>query len=321
MSYTETITEQDVIRLARDIEAIYQDIKNAAQNWRECKRSGSKTIDEILGLLSTMNGREVLTGDVMPPNVRDTVKEARRYAAAVMREIDESPAEFCATLRVPKVHISKGNAKMGTIPSFSTLPGVWATTKAGKKVCGIAGTCAGVCDNCEKDCYAVRILRMQRPDTVAAWADNTRMARSKKGRAAIVREVTNYCHKRKCKAFRIHVSGEFENENELFMWFAIAQACPDTTFYAYTKRGNLMQYERPKNLSIVFSEWGKSRDAFKAPENAPRFVFDDGTDETVAALPHCPAVTSKGRKTGTTCDACGLCARLGDGERVAVYKH
>lgn len=285
--------------------------------FNSCRKSAGKCKAAIYEWLSILKSAEHLYGDALTKEDRAAIHNARATASQALRDIMAVKAHFNGKTASPRVHISKGNAKLGSLPSFSTLPGVWVKGKDGTRICNVMGTCHGVCRDCVKDCYAVRSLRIQRPATVRAWAENTTLARSEAGRAAIYKAVKDWCTSKKPPAFRIHMAGEFESRAGVELWADIAASSPNTTFYAYTKRREYLEVPRPSNFSLVFSEWGGNAEDV----DAPRFAYDDGHNGAIAALPHCPAVDKNGKRTGTTCDACGLCAALQDGERVAVYKH
>ena len=79
------------------------------------------------------------------------------------------------------LHVSRGNAKTGNIPSVSTLPGAGIPRKAdGTPVVNESGTCAGCCSACERECYALRSVRRYR-GTARAWGENTAFIRRSAG--------------------------------------------------------------------------------------------------------------------------------------------
>lgn len=160
------------------------------------------------------------------------------------------------------VHISAGNVKTGAVPSYSTLPGDgFHYFSDGRAAVDVTGTCAGVCDACAGHCYAMRSLRYR--TAARAWAENTFIQRDNP--AAVFHAVTRFCNRGNVPYFRVHVSGEFETisratgyADTFALWIAIANACPNTTFYAYTKRGDLIdEYAAimPSNFVVQFSEW------------------------------------------------------------------
>ena len=173
-----------------------------------------------------------------------------------------------------KLHISKGNAKIGKgIYSFSTLPGNaehMLTLRDGTLLTDVPGTCSRFCDGCAKDgaCYAWRDAKLHSNATIPAWGDNTILLRSgrlwdeletfltlKNAKAikllrswklpetddlnainASAGEALRQAHELAAvKTFRIHVSGELESADDLRRWNAIALRHPETVFGIYTK--------------------------------------------------------------------------------------
>ena len=70
----------------------------------------------------------------------------------------------------------------------------------------------------------------------------------------ITKEITS--SKRTLTAVRIHESGEFFSQAYLNKWLAIAEACPNTRFYAFTKRlkdFDFSKFMAMKNVVIIDS--------------------------------------------------------------------
>jgi len=100
--------------------------------------------------------------------------------------------------------------------------------------------------------------------------------------------------------FRIHVAGDFLNQNHIDAWVALAQRLPQTKFLAYTKMDNLDFSQRPMNFEVIASQWpnapllsikGVNRNAWiehdlRRPSQAFKCLFD--IDKT-------------------TCDVCKFC--------------
>lgn len=286
------------------------------------------------------------------------------------------------------LHISKGNNKIGKgIWSFSTLPGnsdhmLFLSKNENELLTDIPGTCSKYCEGCAKDgaCYAWRDAKLHHNAVIRAWAENTVLLRNgkvwkllndflnEKNKKAqkilataseagtlnddIIQQATDVAV---VKTFRINVSGEIEDPEDLIHWNAIALAHPETTFGIYTKNFDaLATYldtfgnDGASNLVINVSEWHGVAAAFIAkyrplyPNAFNIFEYDDHnktrkgatgvhslSKEEIArldALPHCPAVTKEGRhaKTSTgaplTCDICGKCYRK-TGRWTAVWSH
>jgi hypothetical protein len=99
-----------------------------------------------------------------------------------------------------------------------------------------------------------------------------------------------------------------------------------TKFYFYTKRFDLVEKylkecgEFPKNLICNISEWKGNTEGFNLV-GLNIFTYDDGTDDSLKSVPHCPAVNKNGGKTGISCDQCKRCFSKNNGLITAVYAH
>ena len=195
------------------------------------------------------------------------------------------------------VSISKGNRKMGYIPSVSLPPVI---------------TCAKGC-TCAKKCYAAKLCRIY--GTVRkAYARNLDILKN---------DMDNYFTQVKAAAmvtkyFRFHVSGDIYDMNYLDRMVKLAQDLPGTTFLAFTKQynfvNNFLQYAAiPDNLKIIFSEW-PGMDMYN-PYNLPvAHVIFKGSE---------PADNWK--ICGGNCSECACrgvgCWELKKGEHIAFYEH
>lgn len=224
------------------------------------------------------------------------------------------------------ISLAKGNSKLGKgVFAFNLLPGDRPlSTKDKGQLTNISGTCGGCCDGCESNCYAVRDTRRYHNTCIPSLAKNTLIMRhDMEGTFAQLRENLK---KNKAKVLRYHSSGEIETYNYLLHMVKLAIEMPEVRFYFYTKRFDFMERylkecgELPENLVCNISEWKGNTDAYDL-EGLNRFIYDDGTDPSLKNVPHCPAVNKQGRKTGVTCEQCGLCYRGNDGHIIAVYEH
>lgn len=134
------------------------------------------------------------------------------------------------------IHIVDGNNKLGKTPNISTLPGV---------DCGPGMPCA-------KDCYAQKFLF--RPSVNAAWSENSELQRKNPGEY-FTQIAAWFMRHKPVPWFRVHVAGDFINQNTLDNWFGIADCVPETGFLAFTKRFDLDFRARPKNFTIRASMW------------------------------------------------------------------
>ena len=195
------------------------------------------------------------------------------------------------------VSISKGNSKMGYIPSVSLPPIV---------------TCAQGC-TCAKKCYAAKLCRIY--GTVRkAYNRNLEILKN---------DMDNYFTQVKAAAmvnkyFRFHVSGDIPDMNYLDKMVKLAQELPGTTFLAFTKQytfiNNYLQYAAiPDNLKIIFSEWPGMH--MENPHNLPvAHVIFRGS-----------APADNWKICGGNCTECACrgvgCWELKTGEHIAFYEH
>lgn len=138
------------------------------------------------------------------------------------------------------VKISKGNSKMGDIPSVS-LP-------SGK-------TCRSDC-SCYKLCYAKRFERM-RPSVREAYQHNLDLLNYDP--ATYWREIEASIMM--SRFFRYHVSGDIPDNVYLAHMIDIAKRNPHCEMLCFTKKYDLVNNfitfggTIPKNLHIIFSGW------------------------------------------------------------------
>ena len=178
------------------------------------------------------------------------------------------------------VKLSGGNQKVGKCPNVSLIP---------IKDCGN-------CSECRDTCYAMKAWR-QYPDTRKAWSHNSKLFRSDPF-AAIQTVVNQLRKKRKLPFVRIHVAGDFLNQDHVEAWALCATEFPGTKFLAFTKMHELNYDVMPSNVSIVFSQWPGMPD--NAPKG-PRAWCQDGTETRIPdSAIHCPG----------SCEDCGMCWEL-----------
>ena len=256
------------------------------------------------------------------------------------------------------LHMSKGNSKIGKgIWSFSTLPGNsehMLRLKDGTLLTDVPGTCSRFCSECAKDgaCYAWRDAKLHRNVTIQAWGENTLLLRSGRiwddletfltlknakaikkakegGSAAEAKALATV------KTFRIHVSGELEDADQLRRWNDLAAKHPETVFGIYTKNFDALgEYldagsDFADNLVVNVSGWHGIENPFLEKYSWAKlnvFIYDDGADPGLKTVTHCPAVTAEGkhakRPDGSpiTCDMCRRCYTK-TGRKTAVYAH
>lgn len=221
------------------------------------------------------------------------------------------------------VHIQDGNRKLGKgIYTINLLAGDEPlTTKDGRQLTNISGTCGGCCSSCKHDCYAIR-TQLFRNNNIPVWNDNTILATQEID--TFFKEIQQFINRSMVAAIRFHSFGEIPSYKYLIKMVELAENNPTISFYTYTKRFSWIERyleehkDFPNNLVVNMSIWHKNYDN---PYGLPEFIYDDGTEEDVAKLPHCPAVDKNGHETGVTCAKCKRCLRAKKGNKMAVYAH
>jgi len=179
------------------------------------------------------------------------------------------------------IQISKGNTKTGRIPAFS-LPPI--------KSCPNNKFCA-------KQCYAVKSYRMY-PSVKTAWNNNFEIAQ----RGSLVDEFMQWYEskRKKPKYFRIHVSGDFYNEDYFMKWIDIAKRCPDTKFLAFTKVHKLASIPRSGNFELVCSMFKGMDDSGIPHDAAIAYAGKEEDYNNMREFIECPG----------NCETCGVCWSL-----------
>lgn len=221
-------------------------------------------------------------------------------------------------LSVQTAHVSPRNAKMGNIPSFSTLPGAgYMVMGDGRAVIDVPGTCGGACAECMRTCYACDTVRRY-THTAAAYGRNTRIVRAGEW-GKLERMVPALIDINDRPLFRWHVAGELETAEQAACYCRIMAARPAVMFGIYTRRPELLAaaFEaegRPANICISISLYNRlptEAETEQAKAIGARFFVTDAGAPELAGLPHCPAVDERGHSTGITCDKCRICYRRG----------
>lgn len=197
------------------------------------------------------------------------------------------------------VSISKGNSKLGTIPSIS-LPAYL--------------TCSDDVP-CKKKCYAGRYMKRR---------SNVRMAYSK-NYSILQKDPVEYWREIEAsmmmsRFFRFHVAGDIPNERYLDDMARHVRKNKHCRALCFTKKydivNNYLDHHRiPKNLILVFSVWPGY--AYKNPHNLPtaHIRFRDGT--TTAPKNAFPC--------GGSCEQCAMaekgCWVLKHGQSVELKEH
>ena len=196
------------------------------------------------------------------------------------------------------VSISKGNSKMGAIPSVSLPACITCNPNA----------------PCFKLCYAAKITRLYKT-VKTAYENNLNILNT---------DPDSYWEQVKqgaqmARYFRFHVSGDIPNGAYFMEMINLANELPGTMFLAFTKQYNIVNewlkrgLEIPSNLKIIFSNWGawKCENPYNLPECE---IILKGSE---------PAPNWKicgGNCTECACRGIG-CWELKQGETIAIYQH
>ena len=220
-----------------------------------------------------------------------------------------------------RIHVTGGNAKIGKgVFNISLLPSDSPLTKKdGTVLTNISGTCKGCCDGCKNNCYAVKQAVYHHNSVVTAWGENTILARE--NMVEFFHQLDVFFSENIVSVFRWHVGGEFFSKEYMKGVYDFCKNHPDTKFYCYTKRFTWLEElhaYKPDNLVVNVSIWHNN---YSNPLNYPTFIYDDGIDENIAKMPHCPAVDKDGHETGVTCAKCRRCFTAKENNNIAVYAH
>ena len=197
------------------------------------------------------------------------------------------------------VKISKGNSKLGAIPSVS-LPSI--------KTCR---NCA-----CQEKCYAQKLERL-RPSVRSAYQHNLEVWM--KDPETYWREVEASIMM--SRFFRFHVSGDIPSFKYLINMVEIARRQPHCEILCFTKKYNLVNElieqggELPGNLHMIFSGWVglEMANPFSLPEAHVR--YRDGSTTAREDAIECSG----------NCTECALteggCWSLQKGQQVIFNEH
>lgn len=197
-----------------------------------------------------------------------------------------------------KITISKGNRKMGGVPSVS-LPPI--------KTCAAGCACAGKC-YAAKICRIYSNVRQSYENNLMAYYENPFRYFEEVAKAASLQ-----------RFFRWHVSGDIIDTLYLHDMARVAAGCHGTTFLAFTKRYDLVNdyirtgHDIPENLKIIFSEWPGMD--MENPYNLPvaHVIFK-------GFIPDPEWKICGGNCAECACRGVG-CWELRPGEHIAFYEH
>lgn len=199
------------------------------------------------------------------------------------------------------VKISKGNSKMGSIPSVSLPAGL---------------TCRCDCE-CSKKCYAMRLEKRRRA-VREAYRSNYDLLQTNSD--TYWREVEASIMM--SRYFRFHVSGDIPDADYFSKMVSIADRNHHCNILCFTKKYDIVnEYLEshegilPDNLHVIFSGWRNLEMAnpFKLPE--AHVIYRDGS---TTARPD-------SKLCGGNCTECAItdsgCWDLQRGEQIAFNEH
>lgn len=200
-----------------------------------------------------------------------------------------------------KVSISKGNSKMGAIPSVSLPPIITCPKNA----------------PCAKKCYAQKLCRLY-PTVKKAYNNNLEILKADPAEywAQVEQAV------KMARYFRFHVSGDIPSADYFKRMIELADQNPHCEILAFTKQYDIVNYCMskcliipilPPNLHIIFSEWGNA--PIPNPHNLP----------TAAVIFKGSEPLDNWKICGGNCAECACrgvgCWELKKGETIAFYEH
>ena len=197
-----------------------------------------------------------------------------------------------------KVSISKGNSKMGAIPSVSLPACVTCNPEA----------------PCFKLCYAQKISRLYK-NVRTAYQNNLDILNT--DWALYWEQVRTAVSM--ARFFRFHVSGDIPNAGYFKEMVITAKKYPNTTILAFTKQYEIVNNyinvygDIPSNLKVIFSNWGSWK--CNNPHNLPECEIILKGSEPAADWKICG-----GNCTECACRGIG-CWELNKGETIAIYQH
>ncbi len=211
--------------------------------------------------------------------MKHSVQSIKKALDNLREAMDEYRALSFVDLRL---HISKGNRKIGMVHNFSMAPGI---------------TCAN-CSGCLAYCYDIKAV-LQYKNVVKARAENTVLMQLYRG--ATFDAIDKYISAQKAhKYFRWHVSGDILDVDYFDSMVRIARNHPDWIFWTYTKNYRAVNAwldantkdALPANLSVMFSVWNGM--PCPNPHDMPTFTCIQEGMTPAPDLWKCPG----------NCDAC-----------------
>jgi hypothetical protein len=185
-----------------------------------------------------------------------------------------------------RIRISRGNRKLGKLPSISLPPIV---------------TCApGI--PCASDCYAARMMHGRYGKRIReSWGANLDYLRA--DRAGFFGALARYFLRSAPAFFRYHIGGDFIDSDHLLRALILAREFPAIKFLAFSKRFAIFPADPrsiPASFALIASAWGGWG---KLPKGYPvAYMRDHGTPD--------PRIPASALECPSGCDRCGLCWNL-----------
>jgi hypothetical protein len=181
------------------------------------------------------------------------------------------------------VHVGRGNKKIATTVGIFDLP--------------VMTTCPGAGD-CIHYCYAMKAEWWGRGrPTLKRRIENL----TETYKTTFVADMVRRIKEDEIRIFRPQESGDFLDQPYVDKWIEIAEECPETTFYAYTKSLHLNLSHFPSNFTLIFSKGGKYDKKIRMSRHNYARV-DEINDKTIGKGEFvCPEVRSSGKRTEKYC--------------------
>jgi len=136
--------------------------------------------------------------------------------------------------------VSKGNTKLGKILNIS-MPSYYS--------------CPGHSQWCAKECYALRYQKQYKNCRII-YDNNFEISKDPNFSDIVINKLSQ-THD---SPIRIHVSGDFYDENYINSWIKICSSLPDLKFWTYTRSwmipnllDNIRELNQLKNIQIFLS--------------------------------------------------------------------
>lgn len=208
-----------------------------------------------------------------------------------------------------KIVISKGNSKVGNIPSFS-LPALT--------------TCPGKSDWCSSNCYANKISRIY-TNVRNSYTNNFESAEDTDFTSLMDTEIKKLS-KKKINTFRIHVSGDMYSNEYIDKWISLIKANPSMTFYSYTRSwressllDKLTELKNLNNMTLFASVDNDLQASIPMLKKEWRIAYAADTMPTSPTEKYVFCPEQAGKKD--SCEQCTLCFNINTSVNIYFETH